>query len=34
MQAADVMTTNVITVQPDTGVREIERLLLKHRIRS
>lgn len=32
MQAADVMTTNVITVQPDTGVREIARLLLKHRI--
>ena len=32
MQAADVMTTNVITVQPETGVREIARLLLKHRI--
>ena len=32
MQAADVMTTSVITVQPDTGVREIAFLLLKHRI--
>lgn len=32
MQAADVMTTNVITVPPDTGVRDIARLLLKHRI--
>jgi CBS domain-containing protein len=26
------MTTNVVTVQPDTGVPEIARLLLKHRI--
>ena len=32
MQATDVMTANVITVQPDTGVPEIARLLLKHRI--
>ena len=32
MQAADVMTTSVIRVQPDTGVREIACLLLKHRI--
>lgn len=32
MQAADVMTTKVITVQPDTGVREIAGLLLTHRI--
>ena len=32
MQAVDVMTTNVVTVQPDTGVREVAGLLLKHRI--
>ena len=32
MQAKDVMTTNVVTVQPGTGVPEIVRLLLKHRI--
>lgn len=32
MQAADIMTTNVVTVRPDTGVREIAGLLLKHRI--
>lgn len=32
MQAADIMTKTVITVQPDTGVREIASLLLKHRI--
>ena len=32
MQAVDIMTTNVITVQPDTGVREIAGLLLKYRI--
>jgi len=32
MHVADVMTTNVITVQPDTEVREIAVLLLKHRI--
>lgn len=32
MQAADVMTTNVITAQPNTGVWEIARLLLQHRI--
>lgn len=32
MQAADVMTPDVITVTPDTEVREIARLLLEHRI--
>ena len=32
MQAVDAMTTNVITAQLDTGVREIAHLLLKHRI--
>lgn len=32
MQAVDVMTPNVITVTPDTEVREIARLLLEHRI--
>lgn len=32
MQAADIMTTNVISVQTDTEVREIADLLLKHRI--
>jgi CBS-domain-containing membrane protein len=32
MRAADVMTTNVISVQADTEVREIAGLLLKHRI--
>ncbi|HEU01984.1 hypothetical protein LCGC14_0613510 [marine sediment metagenome] len=32
MRAADVMTSNVITVQQDTEVREIARVLLKHRI--
>lgn len=32
MQAADIMTTNVITVYPETEVREIARLLLKNRI--
>lgn len=32
MQAGDVMTTKVITVQPNDGVEEISRLLLKHRI--
>ncbi len=32
MQAKDVMTTNVVTVQIGTGVPEIARLLLKHRI--
>lgn len=32
MRAVDVMTTKVITVQPDTEVREIAGLLLKHRI--
>ena len=32
MQAADIMTTNVISVQPDMEVREIAGLLLKHRI--
>jgi CBS domain-containing protein len=32
MQATDIMTTNVISVQLDTEVREIAGLLLKHRI--
>lgn len=32
MQAADVMTTTVITVQLDTQVRKIVELLLTHRI--
>lgn len=32
MQALDVMTTNIITVEPDTPVKEIARLLLRHRI--
>jgi len=32
MQAADIMTTNVISVQADTEVREIAGLLLQHRI--
>ncbi|WP_346797231.1 CBS domain-containing protein [Halomonas sp. Bachu 37] len=32
MQANDVMTQNVITVEPDTQVRDIARLLLENRI--
>ena len=32
MWAKNVMTTNVVTVQPDTEVTEIARLLLKRRI--
>ncbi|MGQ4877699.1 CBS domain-containing protein [Billgrantia sp. LNSP4103-1] len=32
MHAADVMTSRVITVSPDTDVREIARLLLEHNI--
>ncbi|MWJ27099.1 CBS domain-containing protein [Halomonas sp. ZH2S] len=32
MQANDVMTQNVITVEPDTQVREIARLLMENRI--
>jgi CBS domain-containing protein len=32
MQARDVMTTNVMTVTPDTSVPEIAQLLIKHRI--
>ena len=32
MQAKDVMTTNVVTVETGTEVREIAGLLLKHRI--
>ncbi len=32
MQAADVMTKDVITVSPQTEVREIVELLIKHRI--
>ena len=34
MRAAGVMTSNVITVQPDTEVREMARVLLKYRIRA
>ncbi len=32
MQAANVMTATVIAVKPDTGVRDVAHLLLKHRI--
>ena len=32
MQAKDIMTTNVVTVTPETGVDEIARLLLQRRI--
>lgn len=32
MQAKDVMTTDVVTVSPDTPVRDIAALFLKHRI--
>lgn len=32
MQATDVMTRNVITVSPETEVREIVELLIQHRI--
>ena len=32
MNAADIMTTNVITIHADTQLREIAALLLKHRI--
>jgi CBS domain-containing protein len=32
MQAKDIMTTEVVTVRPDTGVREIARLLLNRHI--
>lgn len=32
MQASDVMTTNVITAQPDDGVQAISQQLLKYRI--
>jgi CBS domain-containing protein len=32
MQASDVMTTNVVTVRPETRVDEIARLLLERRI--
>ena len=32
MQAADIMTTNVITVRPDTSVQEIAQTLLEHRV--
>lgn len=32
MKAMDVMTRNVVTVQPDAQVREIAALMLKHRI--
>ena len=32
MQAADIMTTNVVSVEPDMEIREIAGLLLEHRI--
>lgn len=32
MKVKDIMTKTVISAKPDTGVREIARLLLKHRI--
>ena len=32
MKAADVMTTNVVTVGPDTSVRQVADILLSHRI--
>lgn len=32
MKAADVMTRNVVTVSPESSVREVARLLLAHRI--
>ncbi|MCA8863907.1 MULTISPECIES: CBS domain-containing protein [unclassified Halomonas] len=32
MQAIDIMTPNVVSVGPDTEVRDIAQLLLKHRI--
>lgn len=32
MQATDVMTTRVVTVRPDTSVREVARILLSNRI--
>ena len=32
MQARDVMTTNVMTVEPDTDVRDIARRLVENRI--
>ncbi len=32
MRAADIMTTNVVTVGPEASVREVARLLLAHRI--
>lgn len=32
MQTKDIMTTNVVTVMPETGVRDIARLLLTHHI--
>ena len=32
MQAADIMTTNVVSVQADTTIQEIASLLLQHRI--
>ena len=32
MQARDVMTRRVVTVMPDTGVREVARILLSNRI--
>ena len=32
MQAKDVMTTKLVTAEPDTSVREIAKLMLAHRI--
>ena len=32
MQASDVMTTNVVSVGPKTGVRDIAQLMLKHQV--
>jgi len=32
MKARDIMTTNVVTITPQTGVREIAALLARHRI--
>ena len=32
MQAQDVMTTQVVTVEPSTSVHEIAKLMTEHRI--
>ncbi len=34
MQSAAVMTTKIVTVELDTDVRDIAKLLLKHSIRA